>query len=1304
MRLSHFFPSLTVLLSLLLSVSFIPMLNAAVVAENGSLQGFFSGVAQGCAYDNWISHTSEADQVNDPNNFSPPELDRETNGFGAYQVVDSLPNPDAVLADWNAIFRYLIQGDAAAADTRLANSWMQGRYQVVRLTDGGQAYLMLREVLNNQYFDNNGTPNDQRDDVTGSFDLGWGLFVVRLGAGNPQVVIEVVHPSTDFTAPHIAFDAFNTLGAGCLFVSGASRNIAWSGPTYSESVSLSDPSRNARTPYQEAHKAAVDLLGNEWVLQIHSYNPYPAHDGVPSVQVSAERENKTDVNLPLMGWNHFDVISLTPNPPVTRNQNLWPFSEPQIDDYYTVYYPGHYHWRGEIPIPNNVDLPGTISNCQMVYTHIGHDFVNHPENWTHLEFDEYPDVVRLDSVSMLNFYRYGELGPRVPTYENFRFAVHYYHPVFVAAAQYLAGPPAPVQASVINENAPLIEFYQGSTRAAAYDNWVSHIVEGIATAGYNDYGPAQLDRQTNGFGNFQRVPNGTPGDNLLTGWRQVFDAFVAGNAAATATALTNAGLGGMYQVVRLTDGGEEYLILREVLNNNYADDNGTAGNAADDVVGSFNYGWGLYVRNLTASRPEVVLEVPHPCDDYIAHANAMDAFRTIDAGMLFVAGAGREVAWTDVAPFANSKSLSDPTRNARHPFHIAHKAAVDAVGGELVIQVHSYDTGAHLSSKSVELSAYDDPTPNQPLMDRVNYFDLMSRTPEYPVAANTIGGSNHAAVRVSDYYSVHYPGGSYSWNGSIPMTTSVDQPGYSLNQQMLYSHVGHNQATDRENWIHFEQDEFPNVITESLLSFYGANGSAPTYQNYANSVEYYHPLYVAIANAINTSPIWTSVPASVTVEAGALIRFTVTGTDPNGDALTVTYQGGLPPAAGFTDGGNGSGELVWQTDQQSGGNYTASFRISDGFSFVNTTVPVTVTGGVSIAYATSEQTVAGTRTGSYANTLQSDNSYEVITERLSTGDNRYSYLEHIWTVPIEGAAMTLRVEAFHSANNEGDDFIIAGSFDGTTYANLITVIKTADNNAEQTVAIPGQTTGTYRLRVRDANRTGGRQVLDSFSADRIYITYTPLEAVMLVSDIAMTRVVNNRDISARAVVTIKSTINLPVSGAVVSATWSGLTSANVSGTTNASGQVTFNSARLRNPTGSFIIAVTNVTANGWTYNAGLNVETSDRLNVVNGQLAGREGRELSIGTSLPNEITLSSPYPNPFNNQTLVRIGLPEEGKVNLSVYDLHGRKVSSLLSQTIHAGWHVVEWTPYDVPNGEYLIRLETDWEAKVTRVLLVR
>jgi len=210
------FPFTVIVLAVILTLIGFAPIQAEIIEESGSLLEFFAGNEGGCAYDNWISHTSEYDYFGySPGGgyFAPPELDRETNGFGAYTVVDDLNNPDQVLTDWYNIFDAFIQGDAYNANVYLSQSSFADTYQLVRLTDDGVVYLILREVLNNNYNDDNGTPDDSTDDVSGSFDLGWGLFVHKLSPApaNPEVVIEVVHPNADFTAPYLAIDAPNDL-------------------------------------------------------------------------------------------------------------------------------------------------------------------------------------------------------------------------------------------------------------------------------------------------------------------------------------------------------------------------------------------------------------------------------------------------------------------------------------------------------------------------------------------------------------------------------------------------------------------------------------------------------------------------------------------------------------------------------------------------------------------------------------------------------------------------------------------------------------------------------------------------------------------------------------------------------------------------------------------------------------------------------------------------------------------------------------------------------------------------------------
>ncbi|MBM3328027.1 MAG: T9SS type A sorting domain-containing protein [Calditrichaeota bacterium] len=1109
----------------------------------------------------------------------------------------------------------MLANDPEGADAIRASAWFANYFEVIRLTDGNSAYLMLREVLNDNYFDDNGTPDDATDDVRGSFDLGWGLLVVKVNALHPAVAVQVVHPSTDFISPHVALDAFLTLDAGTLMVSGVSRNAAWSGQTYDSDSSLSDPSRNGRTALQEWNLAMLSARPGTWSIQVHSYNAYnsngtPAHVGVNSVQLSWERENRADPNLPMMSWDHNDLISLTPDPAVPQSE-AWPFAAVGIGSYYTAYYPGNYKWRGQTTIPNNVDLPGTASNCQMVASHVGHHFTYDLENWLHMELDEFPDVAAATGMSIAEFYGYTGPGSGVPTWRNFQAVVHYYRPIFTAARAWLDQ--APAVPSLVQESASFDNFYMGSTAGAtAYDNWVSHISEGIAQAGYNDHGPAQLDRQTNGFGRFEVINSEIGGDVVLKVLKEASRRLVTGDEAGVRYLLRNAGLGTRYQLVRLTDGDATYLILREVLNNNYFDDNGTE-TAADDVQGSFDLGWGLFAVRLDAPRAQIIIEAPHPCDDYVSPALALDAFHTLGAGVLMVNGAGREVAWTGVTPYTNSKSLSDPTRNGRTWFNVMHQAAVDLLDQELTIQVHSYDSDGHPNSRCGEISAADDYYPNAPLMDAGTHFDLVSLTPLYPVPANSIGAGNHAAVRVDDYYGVYY-GGGYRWNNdnNIVISNYIEQPGFGSNQQMLYSHAGHNAQSDPENWLHFELDEFPNVITENIISFYGGADAVPTFADFTNEVQFFHPIF---------------------------------------DALERYFQG--------------PGEQV-----------------------------------LTIA-PSSEQTIIGTRQGSLAEVSASDNGYEVLTEVVSGGQpaRRYSYLEHIWTFSLTGYDLSLAVEAFHNSNNENDHFVFAGSFDGQNYTELLTVTKVADDNTPQVVAINGSATGSFYLRVRDTDRTQGRTGLDRLSVDHLALTYTvgeaPADQYMAVAGIALSSRVVKRNTTVTGIVTIQSENDNPVPGAVVSARWSGIYSANVNGTTDGNGQVSFVTPQIRDASGDIVLTVLDVVKEGLTYDPNLNAVSSATLRV------GNQGGSIATGPDMPQVYAIGSAFPNPFNASVNLQVALPEAALFHLALYDMQGRRVATLLEGVRPAGWHRAVWTAGTSPAGNYVVVLRAGERIRATQVI---
>jgi len=87
---------------------------------------------------------------------------------------------------------------------------------------------------------------------------------------------------------------------------------------------------------------------------------------------------------------------------------------------------------------------------------------------------------------------------------------------------------------------------------------------------------------------------------------------------------------------------------------------------------------------------------------------------------------------------------------------------------------------------------------------------------------------------------------------------------------------------------------------------------------------------------------------------------------------------------------------------------------------------------------------------------------------------------------------------------------------------------------------------------------------------------------------------------------------------------------------------------------------------------------------------------------LPKDITLYQNHPNPFNPVTTIQYELPKRSDVQINIYDLLGKKVTTLVSETQDAGFKSVQWDATSVPSGIYFYRLEAGNQT-ITRKLVV-
>lgn len=82
--------------------------------------------------------------------------------------------------------------------------------------------------------------------------------------------------------------------------------------------------------------------------------------------------------------------------------------------------------------------------------------------------------------------------------------------------------------------------------------------------------------------------------------------------------------------------------------------------------------------------------------------------------------------------------------------------------------------------------------------------------------------------------------------------------------------------------------------------------------------------------------------------------------------------------------------------------------------------------------------------------------------------------------------------------------------------------------------------------------------------------------------------------------------------------------------------------------------------------------------------------------------SLSQNYPNPFNARTRIDFTLNKSSLVRLTIFDILGREIASLVNLTLPSGKYSVAWNNSEASSGMYFYRFQTD-EAIVTRKMLL-
>jgi hypothetical protein len=89
---------------------------------------------------------------------------------------------------------------------------------------------------------------------------------------------------------------------------------------------------------------------------------------------------------------------------------------------------------------------------------------------------------------------------------------------------------------------------------------------------------------------------------------------------------------------------------------------------------------------------------------------------------------------------------------------------------------------------------------------------------------------------------------------------------------------------------------------------------------------------------------------------------------------------------------------------------------------------------------------------------------------------------------------------------------------------------------------------------------------------------------------------------------------------------------------------------------------------------------------------------------IPTDYYLSQNYPNPFNPVTTIKFGLPEDTQVELSVYNILGQKVATLVNEYKRAGHYVVNFDGSNYASGTYFYILRAGNKVLKNKMLLIK
>jgi len=96
--------------------------------------------------------------------------------------------------------------------------------------------------------------------------------------------------------------------------------------------------------------------------------------------------------------------------------------------------------------------------------------------------------------------------------------------------------------------------------------------------------------------------------------------------------------------------------------------------------------------------------------------------------------------------------------------------------------------------------------------------------------------------------------------------------------------------------------------------------------------------------------------------------------------------------------------------------------------------------------------------------------------------------------------------------------------------------------------------------------------------------------------------------------------------------------------------------------------------------------------------------DVRIGKNIPSDYILSQNFPNPFNPATSIEYSIPEQSFVELTVYDVLGNEIATLVNEEQQAGNYRTDFNALNLPSGMYFARITAGSFTNVVKMTLLK